>query len=804
MIPANNLRKGVLLFSTVLVGLLMWLSISFLLRANSDREDANHLTTFIETDAALRSASMALADERATSYWLTGIDGLFFAAESLVKPRSTTNLTLRTAIDKIGSNLQNATYASQLRFQPNHIDRLVNELEASLKDLSNKRDALAQDLKYPSELRDQSLQIGVLDFYSSMIEKLQVLRHGTGYISSNTSRETTNTLAMSDAAWQIGLSNQLLTALIEGYITSGSTARGDALSQVTALQNRIDENLGIIKRIDAYANIDRELHTHAVKLIHSYVNNYRTPVHRVAMAIANQLDSPYTNYDWKKAAGTLDEHTQNMLNRADDISRESVMSAQQRSIRNMMIDVILVSSCIFLMLCAYWIVRRMHYQATHDELTGLPNRRQFKTQCEEKCDQLTGSSNPVSLLKIDLHKFKAINDSFGQGIGDKLLQQFAVRLQKHVPTNAYTARLGGDEYAVLLPDTQATAAPQIAAALGEKMSGTYQIDSQRIQLTTCIGYACSPAHAIGSEALRKAADLALYEAKQTGPDTVKGYRPAIAKAFKERQQLERELSTALENGEFELHYQPQFDLENSVVEGVEALLRWRHPTRGMVSPFHFIPVAEDSGKLPAIGQWVINEAVAQAARWREECGLHLRMSVNVSAHQFIHGDLVADIQTALEREKLAPEAFEIEITESVAMAELDLVVAKLNALHELGIRIALDDFGTGYSSLSYLQDLPLDTLKIDRSFITKIDHGTRTQRLLLESIASMAKLLEFHTVAEGVETDRQLAKVKALGIDTVQGYYYSKPVSGADIPADVQAIDEAYGDGADHAAKHAA
>jgi EAL domain-containing protein (putative c-di-GMP-specific phosphodiesterase class I) len=253
--------------------------------------------------------------------------------------------------------------------------------------------------------------------------------------------------------------------------------------------------------------------------------------------------------------------------------------------------------------------------------------------------------------------------------------------------------------------------------------------------------------------------------------------------------METELAHALDNNEFELHYQPQFDLENCVVEGVEALIRWRHPERGMVSPFHFIPVAEDAGLLPAIGQWVIREAAQQSARWKNDFGLHLRMSVNVSAHQFLHGDLVKFITDTLQREKLDPASFEIEITESVAMAEIDLVVSKLNALHDLGIRIALDDFGTGYSSLSYLQDLPLDTLKIDRSFITKIDNGTRTQRLLLESIASMAQRLEFHTVAEGVETDDQLRQVQLLGIDTVQGYYYSKPVQGDQIPEDVRAID---------------
>ena len=222
---------------------------------------------------------------------------------------------------------------------------------------------------------------------------------------------------------------------------------------------------------------------------------------------------------------------------------------------------------------------------------------------------------------------------------------------------------------------------------------------------------------------------------------------------------------ALERNEFELYYQPQFDVDKQAVEGVEALIRWRHPDRGLVSPFNFIPVAEEAGMMTSIGEWVINEAIRQSVIWKNDEDLHLRMSVNVSVHQFVDGDIVGIIQNALSKAELDPRYFEIEITESVAMFDVGSVIEKLNALHGTGVRIALDDFGTGYSSLSYLRDLPLDTLKIDRSFVTEIDEGCRTQKLLLNSIASMAKQLNLHTVAEGVETNSQLQKVCALGID---------------------------------------
>ncbi len=792
MIPANNLRKGVLVFSAALVVMLLWLSISFLLVANTERKDARFLTQFMETDALLRDAAIVLAEERSASYWLTGIDGLFFAVDSLIQPRAKTDDALAAVTSHLRKVISDQQFSSHLRFQPTHLRKLVVDFEKQISGLENKRTTLEAQLQYPANLRDKTLQLEVLSYYRKMIESLETLRHGMTYITSEQSRATQNIFAISDAAWNISLSNQLLTALFEGYITGGNTALGDAHTRATALQNNIEENLQTIRRIDAYTSIGSELHTLAADLNLWFTDNYLVPVRRLSLALTNNTKAPYTNYDWRQTSAALDEHTKGILKHADKISRENVAAAESRATRNLAIDIALVLVSLLLMIFATWIVKRIHHQATHDELTGLSNRRHFKTHCEEIFENNHCKKIPISLLKIDLHKFKAINDSYGQVVGDKLLQQVGTRLKSNVSPTTMVARLGGDEYAVLLNDTDRTRAKYVANSLVTKLANSYDIDGQSLQLGICIGYASYPQDAENNEELRKAADLALHGAKQTGQGTVLPFEASIAKAFQERLKMETELATALDNNEFELHYQPQFDLENCVVDGVEALIRWRHPARGMVSPFHFIPIAEDAGLLPAIGQWVINEAARESARWKSDFGLHLRMSVNVSAHQFLHGDIVKTIKDVLIRENLNPSSFEIEITESVAMAELDLVVSKLNALHELGVRIALDDFGTGYSSLSYLQDLPLDTLKIDRSFITKIDNGTCTQRLLLESIASMAQLLDFHTVAEGVETDNQLRQVQALGIDTVQGYYYSKPVPGDQIPADVKAIDSAH------------
>lgn len=352
MLLANNLRKGVLLLSSVLVALLLWLSVSFLLVANSERRDARNLSHFMETDVLLRNAAIALAEERSASYWLTGIDGLFFAAESLVKPRATTDVSIARAIAQLRQIIANSDFSSHLRFQPSHLTKLVVRFESQIKSIENKRAALAEDLKNPSSRRDKSLQIDVLDYYRELIESVELLRHGTTYITSERSRGMQNVFAISDAAWNIGLSNQLLTALFEGYITGGNTAQGDAHPQATALHSNIEESLTTIRRIDAYASIDNELHTLAIDLTDWYGDNYHKLVLTLSMALANNTPSPYTNYDWKKTASTLDEHIQKILSRADELSRLTVASAESRAVRNLTIDGFLVILCILLMGCA--------------------------------------------------------------------------------------------------------------------------------------------------------------------------------------------------------------------------------------------------------------------------------------------------------------------------------------------------------------------------------------------------------------------------------------------------------------------
>ena len=788
MINKNN---SILLFSITLFALLFWLSVSLLSVAHSEKQDSEFLKNYVAADKILRNASVAIAQELTASYWLTGFEDLYNPGRSLTWSYAKTDEAIEKVYRQYRSESSPSGYRDNLRFRRNHIEDLYGEFKDSVSRLGDKRNAMVNDLDLPLAGRDENFQTSVLDTYSNLIEQIELLRFATTYTSLKQSRRTRDLFAISDAAWNIRLANHLLTPLFEGYLTSGAMASGQAIVRANARLNKLKDNIKKIRRIDSYANVDSELKSIAGDLDSSYKEFYYIPAHEISFAMAEQSTVDYSNFKWKNISSDISARSENLLNYIEKITIVELESAAQRANRNLLIAIILVLLCASLVCFAWWIVKRVHYQATCDVLTGLPNRRSFVDNCKRVVDR--GAGKNIALIKVDLSNFKFINDIFGQITGDKLLQEVATRLSTSVSSSNTASRLAGDEFALLVENTtNKQNAAQIAKKLAATLSGQYCIDGQSMQIKTTIGMACFPEDASSSEDLIKSADLALQKSKQKGPGTVTPFNSAIADAFLERQQIETELGFALDRGEFELHYQPQFDVFKQAVEGVEALIRWRHPERGLVSPLHFIPVAEEAGLLPAIGEWVIGEAIRQSVIWRTEENLRLRMSVNVSVHQFVNSDVVGIIQKGLKKAELDPDSFEIEITESVAMYDVGSVIAKLNKLHNTGVRIALDDFGTGYSSLSYLRDLPLDTLKIDRSFVTEIDEGCRTQKLLLESIASMAKQLNLHTVAEGVETDSQLRHVCALGIDTVQGYYYAKPVPAADLPRDVRAIDAMY------------
>ena len=420
--------------------------------------------------------------------------------------------------------------------------------------------------------------------------------------------------------------------------------------------------------------------------------------------------------------------------------------------------------------------QRITQLAFNDTLTGLPNRTMFQQQLEHAFRAAEGNGSLFALHCLDLDQFKVINDTLGHPAGDLLLMEAAHRVQ-HAARGHFVARLGGDEFVVLQSiGEDRDAIDRLARDILITMAQPLSVDGNQFVPSTSIGIAIAPQDGEEGGTLLRNADLALYRAKEAGRGTYAFFEQSLNERAQQRRQVESDLRQALERGEFELYYQPLFDLEQNRICSFEALLRWRHPERGLIAPAEFVPVAEDTGLIVPIGSWVVREACAQASTWPD----NIRVAVNVSAVQFHRGAVQETVLRALADTGLKPDRLEVEITESIFLEGGESTLRLLHGLRELGVRIALDDFGTGYSSLSYLQSFPFDKLKIDRSFIQNL--LTREgATAIVHAITELANALGIETTAEGVEETAQLMELRAHGCSSVQGYLFSEPMSAPDV-----------------------
>jgi diguanylate cyclase (GGDEF)-like protein len=417
--------------------------------------------------------------------------------------------------------------------------------------------------------------------------------------------------------------------------------------------------------------------------------------------------------------------------------------------------------------------------ANLDTLTGLANRRHFS---EAMARMIDGKRQRPSfaILFLDLDRFKAVNDTLGHAIGDLLLREVAQRIKGALRAGDEIGRIGGDEFAVLLAPAGQAEAEAVARKLTRVVAAPYEIEGHDIIIGTSAGIALSSQLATDPAELMKAADLALYAAKADGRGGYRVYEAGMEATAKSRRSLELDLRSALANNEFEIHYQPVVDLQRETLSGFEALLRWRHPERGLVSPESFIPIAEDLGLIVPIGAFVLREACREACRWPAS----LTIAVNLSAAQFARGVVERCVADALAETGLEPSRLELEVTERALMDERHAAIAALERLQRSGCRISLDDFGTGYSSLSYLTRFAFDTIKIDRSFVTNLETSTHSDAIVRASI-SIARHLKMELTAEGVETQQQAALLAALGCNKAQGYFYSPPVPSQRVGATI-------------------
>lgn len=427
----------------------------------------------------------------------------------------------------------------------------------------------------------------------------------------------------------------------------------------------------------------------------------------------------------------------------------------------------------------------IRHLAFHDPLTGLPNRRLFNDRLHQAAAVRHRNGNSFALMLLDLDRFKTVNDTLGHDIGDALLKAVATRLLASMRPGDTLAHMGGDEFALIALDiVQPEDAAHIAESLLSILQEPFLLYGHELFTTASIGVTLYPNDAPNAEALIKNADIALYRAKDVGRNNFQFFTGDMNAAMTERLRLENAMRWAIDRGEFMLHYQPQVDALSRRIQGTEALIRWRHPELGMVSPAQFIPLAEETGMIVEIGEWVLRTACAQAKAW-EQAGMPTRVAVNLSARQFHHGDLAGLIAGILKEADLAPELLEVELTESMLVEDMEQTVQVLEKLHDMGVQMAIDDFGTGYSSLSYLKRLPIHVLKIDQSFVRDI-HTDPDDRAIVNAVIALAHSLELKVVAEGVETREQLAFLHEHHCDLVQGYLFSRPLPGDEVLALMQ------------------
>lgn len=419
----------------------------------------------------------------------------------------------------------------------------------------------------------------------------------------------------------------------------------------------------------------------------------------------------------------------------------------------------------------------IHHQAFHDALTNLPNRILFEEQLVQALEDAEHANSMVSVMFIDLDRFKRINDTLGHTVGDQLLCTIAKRLQEAIPGGACIARWGGDEFTLLLPQCDGLRdIIDVADCLIEAIKRPCVVGSHTLFVDASIGISCFPYAGNDAETLLQNADVALYRCKEDNNSGYEIYDTSMNAKAPEIFMMENSFRSALQQNEFVLYYQPKLNIITNEIMGLEALVRWNHPTMGLVPPNRFIPIAEESGFISEIGSWVMDTACHQIVEWHAQGLKPLSVAVNLSAQQFYQPNLLDELADVLERTQVPPGSLELEITETTAVANIDLTIMLLEQFQDMGLRIAMDDFGTGYSSLNYLKKLPLNTLKIDRAFIKDLKPKTKDLEII-RAVISLAIGLELDIVAEGVDKAEQIEILKSLNCNIVQGYYYSHPLN---------------------------
>lgn len=789
-----TIRGNILLVNLLVIGLILWLALSFLFVAADESNDADLLQRSIETVAIVSQTSASIAREH--RYFLSLMDTV-----SPVSIRQ--HNTMKAELDKtshdisvmlrtIKSTIAQPGFVSKIpATQENILDNL-NAFEARRNQWIMQLDLALSHTLLPAAGRDHAFLQNTAAAQLKAQTEIATLATSLKYLPSFNAAAFVVYSSLLDEIKQleIDLARQYLSGN-RAFALAYETADGDLGSavsdfQFTQISETIEQRLANIVRLALSSSSSISLHEIALKVRNLYLHEYLPEkLNAATNPELNNVDSK-TDVAWRSTLAELDSLLHELEDSTRFAARRLADNSTARTYRNFIIDVLLVFLCFLIAFASIVINRRVKRHAYNDGLTSLANRLNF----ESALTKATASElHSHAVIFLDLNRFKSINDNYGHAIGDELLVEVANRLRALCKSSDLLARLGGDEFAILLQNIDSEAAVNnLANSMVSAIEEVVHVQGLNLKVGASAGISIAPQDCTDGVELLRNADIAMYHTKTNSLSKVFRYNQSIAADYEQRLMLEQDLKKGLENSEFHLVYQPKVCTRTGRVKSVEALLRWKHPERGQISPVDFIPVAEDTGLMGQIGFWVLSEACRELAILQAGTLEKLQVAVNISAQQFSDENFISRISQSLEENNLNASSLTLEVTESIVMNDISRVIALLNTLQEMGIDIAVDDFGTGYSSLQYLQELPLNTLKIDRAFITALDH-CEPNCSVANSIVQMASLFNLETVAEGVETIEQDSKVRALGVNHIQGYRYSRPVSVADLTTTILEIE---------------
>ena len=807
----TSINRNLIVISLLSTLLIFVLSTVFWIDAYVQRKGAVQLQSSTAPEHTLFDLASSLDTERSLQHaMLSATSSSQEEINSLRDATSRSQELMQSAIEQITKSRQIESRFIQHSYGPQAI-------EISVKELSDGFDRMQQiswitmgQIAKPPLQRREFLRMQHFDAYSNLIRKVNSLRHRTQYFPARKYNQVLAVDGLKDSVWNLKEAVLQNSSLLHGYLVK---SENNSLANIekagvlfrTYQQSQIAEDAVFeIKEFIEGQGESSYLGVQLGQLLDLFESDYKPAEKKLVRAIDKDRSLELSSSEWQLAYSGVQAAIDKLSAETVSKTMETANDIKNSASRTLLLDTVLVWLCIGMAVVSTGIAKRVQHQATHDDLTQLPNRRYFSQALLESIGKADQASEKVALLTVDLNRFKAVNDTMGHAVGDSLLSQVSERLTECAGDNMLVSRMGGDEFAMLIQSCEKYKASKVAENIIRQIDAPFKVEDGLLSIGSSIGVSFYPEDGQDSESLQMSSDHAMFTAKRQskkdGKSNVQFFNDKMAQEFENRARIERDLVIAIETNQLELYYQPQFNLNELRVDGVEALIRWQHPENGMVSPVQFIPVAEECGLMPALGAWVLEAACRQAGAWQNEQVCAPRVAINVSVHQLTQPGFADNVIETLERHKLNSKSIEIELTESVFMDDDKTVINALTKLADVGIKIALDDFGTGYSSFSQLQNLPINTLKIDRSFISRLDGEKKAvSHSVTATIASIAGILGLETVAEGVESDTQLQEVSELGIDIVQGYYYSKPVPGSDIPATIAGID-GYSDQAREAA----